>query len=78
MPQAAKKPAATFRLRDRVVIKHSAGMKGEVIELRGPLGPGGVAVYRVMLQRLPTLEYIEVLGDQLELVPDSPRVDSPE
>ena len=70
MPRAAKKAPAIFHLRDHVIIKHSAGMEGEIIELRDPLGPGGVAVYRVMLQPEPDYEYIEVLGDQLELVTD--------
>ena len=70
MPRAQKKAVPTFRLNDRVVIAHTSGMKGKVIELRGPLGPGGAAVYRVLLKRKPRMEYIEVLGDQLELVSD--------
>lgn len=73
MPRAKKKVVPTFRLNDRVVIAYSDGMEGKVIELRGPLGPGGAAVYRVLLRRKPRVEYVEVLGDQLKLVTDEAR-----
>ena len=76
MSRLKKKVVPTFNLNDRVVIAHTAGMKGKVIELRGPLGPGGAAVYRVLLRRKPRIEYVEVLGDQLELVADGPPPDA--
>ena len=34
----------------------------------GPLGPGGVQVYRVRVRRKPEPKYIELMEDQLELV----------
>jgi hypothetical protein len=56
-----------FNLGDRVKIRHSLGRKGRIVELRGPLGPGGAQVYRVLIQRKPK-KYIEVLEDQLVLL----------
>ena len=46
------------------------GDKGAMKEVwRGPLGPEGEQIYRVMLRRKPRPSYIEVLEEQLELVP---------
>lgn len=54
----------TFGVGDRVKIKHFAGKRGRVVELRGPLGPKGAQVYRVrVMQKTPA--YIELLGDQI-------------
>lgn len=61
-----KKTVVGFCLGDRVVLTHSAGMRGKVVELRGPLGPGGAPVYRVLLGRKPRRRYVEVLEEQLE------------
>jgi hypothetical protein len=58
-----------LKLGDRVRIKDFGGKIGRIAELRGPLGPGGAPVYRVLVQRKPTVSYIELLGDQLEFVP---------
>ena len=57
-----------FKLGDRVRIKHYHGGIGRIAEFRGPLGPGGALIYRVLVQRKPTLAYIELLGDQIEIV----------
>ena len=54
-------------LGDRVKIRKSAGLKGRIVELRGPLGPGGAQIYRVQLRRKPRA-YIEVREDQLEII----------
>lgn len=59
----------SFRIGDRVRIKNYAGKLGRITEFRGPLGPGGAPVYRVLVQKKPTISYIELLGDQLEYVP---------
>lgn len=69
MAGIAKSNASPFKLGDRVRIKDFAGKIGRIAELRGPLGPGASSVYRVLVQRKPTVSYIELLGDQLELVP---------
>ena len=61
--------APRLKLGDRVKIRLSGGMKGRIVELRGPLGPGGAQVYRVQYRRKPTPAYIEVLEDQLEVMP---------
>ena len=70
---SAKKVYPTFQFGDYVTILHTDGMKGKVIALRGPLGPGGAEVYGVRFGRKPHRRYAEVLGDQLALRPRSPR-----
>jgi hypothetical protein len=64
-----KKVIANLKLGDRVRILHSTGMKGRIVELRGPLGPGGAQIYRVQFRRRPKPAYVEVREDQLELMP---------
>ncbi len=66
----AKKPASktanatpVFSIGDRVEIINFG--RGKITELRGPLGPGGAQVYRVIYRRKPKAGYIEVLGSQL-------------
>jgi hypothetical protein len=63
-----KKLVKNLVLGDRVKIRHSAGMKGRIVELRGPLGPGGAQIYRVQVRKKPRATYIEVRGDQLEVL----------
>jgi hypothetical protein len=67
--QEHEKPAFLFNLGDRVKIRNSGGMRGRIVELRGPLGPGGVQVYRVLVRRKPERSYIELMEDQLDLAP---------
>jgi len=67
--QNQEKPAVLFNLGDRVKIRLSGGMRGRVVELRGPLGPGGVQIYRVLVRRKPKPTYIELREDQLALAP---------
>lgn len=69
---AKQKPAkvvAPLKVGDRVKIRNYAGNVGRVVELRGPLGPGGAPIFRVLVQRKPTASYIELRGDQLEAAP---------
>jgi hypothetical protein len=65
---AIKKPAVSFQLGDRVKIRLSP-LRGRIVELWGPLGPGGVSIYRVRVRRKPTPMYIDVREDQLDLIP---------
>jgi len=58
-----------FKLGDRVRILRSKFPPGRIVELRGPLGPGGAEVIRVRLWRKPRPHDIEVLADQLEAIP---------
>ena len=67
--QEQDKPAVLFNLGDRVKIHRSGGMRGRIVELRGPLGPGGVQIYRVLVRRKPEPTYIELREDQLQLAP---------
>jgi hypothetical protein len=57
-----------FKLGDRVKIRYSK-MSGPIVELRGPLGPGGAQIYRVRIRRKPTRAYTEVREAQLILLP---------
>ena len=55
-----------FKRGDRVRIISASTVSGRVVEARGPLGPKGTQVYRVMLRSRPKPEYVEVREDQLE------------
>ena len=63
-------PTGKFKWGERFRILGSSGMKGRIVELRGPLGPKGMLVYRVRYRKKPKPAYIEVREDQLEILPD--------
>jgi hypothetical protein len=65
---AVKKMIPALKVGDKVKILHF-GRLGKIVELRGPLGPGGKQVYRVIVRRKPSPMYIEVTEDQLVLLP---------
>ena len=67
----AIKPGA--RVRIRIATGLGVGMTGRVTELRDPLGPNGALVYRVKLRGKPLPAYVELMEDQMEVVP--PAVD---
>jgi hypothetical protein len=67
--QKPETPALRFNLGDRVKIRHTREWRGRIVELRGPLGPGGAQIYRVRVRRKPDPMDIEVREDQLELIP---------
>ncbi len=58
-----------FKVGEYVKIRHSSIKRGRIIELRGPLAPGGVQVYGVLLRRKPTRIYTELREDQIEHLP---------
>jgi hypothetical protein len=62
---------APLKIGDRVKIRNYAGKIGRIVELRGPLGPDGASIYRVLVQRKPAVSYIELRADQLEVAPAS-------
>jgi len=66
----SKEPAGlpVFKVGDLVTIRNSGYPRAKIVELRGPLGPGGAEVYRVQVRRKPKPMYVEVLGEQLEAV----------
>jgi hypothetical protein len=57
-----------FNLGDYVRIRYGYP-RARIVELRGPLGPGGAEIYRVRVGNKGNAKYIEVRGDQLELLP---------
>jgi len=49
-----------FKLGDRVEVRHSNKRRARIVELRGPLGPGGTHIYRIRTKRWPKPIYTEV------------------
>ncbi len=68
-----KKAAEPLKLGDWVKIRHSGDLRGRIVELRGPLGPGGTQIYRVRVRKKPKPAYIEVREDQLVLIPEGKK-----
>jgi hypothetical protein len=64
---ATSKLNNNFKCGDRVKIV-PPGVKGRIVELRGPLGPNGIQIYRILLSKKPKRVYTEVREDQLELL----------
>lgn len=58
-----------FNLGDRVRIRHSSNLRGRIVELGGPFGPGGAQIYRVRVRGMVKPTYIDLREDQLELLP---------
>jgi hypothetical protein len=54
-----------------VRIVNSGYRRAKVAEYRGPLGPKGARIYRVLVQRKPRRMYIEVREDQLEVLQEA-------
>lgn len=54
-----------------VKILNSGYPRAKVAEYRGPLGPKGAHIYRVLVQKKPRPVYIEVRQDQLEVLPET-------
>ncbi len=66
---ATKEASPIWKVGDIVGIRRSAIKRGKIVELRGPLAPGGVQVYRVIVRRKPTPVYIELREDQIQALP---------
>jgi hypothetical protein len=66
---AVKKVSQTLKVGDMVKIHNYGNRRGKIVELRGPLAPGGKQVYRVIVRRKPKPVYIELTEDQLVLLP---------
>ncbi|HVC98871.1 MAG TPA: hypothetical protein VND64_34720 [Pirellulales bacterium] len=66
------KSAPAFKLGNRVKIRHTAGMRARIVELRGPLGPGDVQIYGIRVRVTSQPTYIEVREDQLVLIAPKP------
>ena len=66
---ATAKRTEPFSLGDRVQVEYYPDMRGRIVELRGPLGPGGMRIYTVRFPRKPRPRFIELREDQLTLIP---------
>ena len=64
-----KEVAPLFKLGDMVKIRYSGFKKAKIVEWYGPLGPGGMQAYRVIVRRKPSPKYIIVTEDQLTPLP---------
>lgn len=53
-----------------VTIRDSGYRRGKIVEFRGPLGPGGARIYRLLVRGKPKPAYVEVREDQLAIIPD--------
>jgi hypothetical protein len=69
------KTSPLFRVGDRVKIRHW-DWRARIVEFRGPLGPGGMLVYRVRIPNKPKPRYIELCEDQLIAIPTTTNADS--
>jgi hypothetical protein len=70
----ARKPTEPLlKVGDYVKIRNSGIKRGRIVELRGPLAPEGVQVYRLLIARKPRRVYTEVREDQIELIPPEER-----
>jgi hypothetical protein len=66
---AKKKPPQPMKLGDHVKIKYYPDLRARIVELRGPLGPGGALIFRVRIRHKPKPTYVELREDQLEVIP---------
>ncbi len=64
-----KKATEPLKLDDYVKIPYSGHKWGRIVGLRGPLGPGGMQIYRVFVRRKPTRIYYELTEDQMRFIP---------
>jgi hypothetical protein len=51
-----------------VKIRNSGYPRATIAEVRGPLGPKGARIYRVLMEEKPRRVSIEVREDQLEVL----------
>ena len=54
-----------------VRIRNSGYHRAKIAEFRGPFGPKGARVYRILVQRKPRRVYIEVLEEQIEVLDET-------
>jgi hypothetical protein len=68
-PKTQTRATPKLQLGETVKVRHHEHLLGRIVELRGPLGPGGAYVYRVVFGRKPLRRSIELREDQLIVVP---------
>jgi hypothetical protein len=69
MAMAAQNQSEPLKVGTIVRIRDSGYGRARIVEFRGPLGPQGARVYRLLVRKKPRPAYIEVLEDQLEAEP---------
>lgn len=69
-----KKVSPIFQLGDWVKTRYW-NWRARIVELRGPLGPGGSYIYRIRIPDKPKARYIEVREDQLVALPTTPKAE---
>jgi hypothetical protein len=70
------KKKLTPKLGDHVKVRYWPKLQAQVIEERGPLGPKGAQVYRIRVEADPEPRFIDVLEEQLEVIPAEPSTAS--
>ena len=70
-PEAEPLPVGTF-----VKILYSDFERAKIIEYRGPLGPGGMRIYRVRVRLKPKPFIADVREDQIVVIPPTPVGDT--
>jgi hypothetical protein len=66
---ASKRVREPFKLGDPVKIRYYGGQTGRIVELWGPLAPGGIQVYRVRVRGKAKPVYIDLREDQIVRLP---------
>ena len=59
-----------------VKLHYSDYKRVKIVEYRGPLGPGGMRIYRVRVRLKPKPFVAEVREDQIVLIPPTPVSDA--
>lgn len=59
---------APLKVGTLVKILNSGYGRARIAEYRGPFGPKGARIYRVLVQKKPRRVYIEVREDQIEVL----------
>lgn len=72
---ATKRFSQLFQVGDRVKIRYT-DLCARIVEFRGPLGPGGMLVYRVRVPHKPKPRDIELCEDQLIAIPTTTKANS--
>ena len=62
-------PSEYLPVGTRVRVRNPQRLEGVIVELRGPLGPGGARIYGVEYPGDPEPRYVEYREDQLEVIP---------
>jgi hypothetical protein len=71
LAMTTRNPTEPLKVGTVVKILNSGYSRAKIAEYRGPLGPKGARVYRVLVQKKPRRVYIEVREDQLKVLNDA-------